>query len=201
MCRFPEVESVYLNMPNIHFLPVNLPTVGVTVIFETLNSTWILSLGFQKSVRLCFPVHDWSSPIGLSRCHSPKVLCQSVLEVVSYTDNRSSPSRLVSSTCWNESFFLQKAEGCLCSRCAMTMDRRLSNCCCPCAVREWRLFTHWRTPWFNWGPAQQERRLTWSQIVKSSAMIRYGFQDILLVSGATVTCQKRWFNLPTGVCK
>ncbi|KAG0587651.1 hypothetical protein M758_2G147300 [Ceratodon purpureus] len=28
--RFPEVESVYLNMPNIHFLPVNLPTVGVT---------------------------------------------------------------------------------------------------------------------------------------------------------------------------
>lgn len=29
MCRFPEIESVYLNMPNIHFLPVNMPTVGV----------------------------------------------------------------------------------------------------------------------------------------------------------------------------
>jgi hypothetical protein len=31
MCRFPEIESVYLNMPNIHFLPVNMPTVGVKV--------------------------------------------------------------------------------------------------------------------------------------------------------------------------
>jgi urate oxidase len=29
LLRYPEVESVYLNMPNIHFLPVNLPTVGV----------------------------------------------------------------------------------------------------------------------------------------------------------------------------
>jgi hypothetical protein len=28
-CRFPEVESVYLNMPNIHFLPVKLPFVKV----------------------------------------------------------------------------------------------------------------------------------------------------------------------------
>jgi hypothetical protein len=31
MCRFPEIESVYLNMPNIHFLPVNMPTVGLKV--------------------------------------------------------------------------------------------------------------------------------------------------------------------------
>ncbi|KAH9566115.1 hypothetical protein CY35_04G112900 [Sphagnum magellanicum] len=29
LSRFPEIESVYLNMPNIHFLPVNMPTVGV----------------------------------------------------------------------------------------------------------------------------------------------------------------------------
>jgi urate oxidase len=29
MCRFPEIDSIYLNMPNIHFLPVNMPTVGV----------------------------------------------------------------------------------------------------------------------------------------------------------------------------
>ncbi|CAK9875220.1 unnamed protein product [Sphagnum jensenii] len=26
LSRFPEIESVYLNMPNIHFLPVNMPT-------------------------------------------------------------------------------------------------------------------------------------------------------------------------------
>jgi urate oxidase len=31
LSRFPEIESVYLNMPNIHFLPVNMPTVGVKV--------------------------------------------------------------------------------------------------------------------------------------------------------------------------
>jgi urate oxidase len=29
LARFPEIDSIYLNMPNIHFLPVNLPTVGV----------------------------------------------------------------------------------------------------------------------------------------------------------------------------
>ncbi|KAG6545406.1 hypothetical protein Mapa_013005 [Marchantia paleacea] len=27
--RVPEIESVYLNMPNIHFLPVNMPSIGV----------------------------------------------------------------------------------------------------------------------------------------------------------------------------
>ncbi|CAM6012615.1 unnamed protein product [Sphagnum balticum] len=29
LARFPEIDSIYLNMPNIHFLPVNMPTVGV----------------------------------------------------------------------------------------------------------------------------------------------------------------------------
>jgi urate oxidase len=29
LVRFPEIENIHLNMPNIHFLPVNLPTVGV----------------------------------------------------------------------------------------------------------------------------------------------------------------------------
>ncbi|KAL2609002.1 hypothetical protein R1flu_027575 [Riccia fluitans] len=29
LLRIPEIESVYLNMPNIHFLPVNMPAIGV----------------------------------------------------------------------------------------------------------------------------------------------------------------------------
>ncbi|KAL3677186.1 hypothetical protein R1sor_027134 [Riccia sorocarpa] len=29
LIRVPEIESVYLNMPNIHFLPVNMPAIGV----------------------------------------------------------------------------------------------------------------------------------------------------------------------------
>jgi urate oxidase len=29
LMKVPDVESIYLNMPNIHFLPVNLPTIGV----------------------------------------------------------------------------------------------------------------------------------------------------------------------------
>ncbi|CAM6084586.1 unnamed protein product [Calypogeia fissa] len=29
LAKVPEVESIYLNMPNIHFLPVNLPGIGV----------------------------------------------------------------------------------------------------------------------------------------------------------------------------
>jgi urate oxidase len=29
IARFPEIESIHLSLPNVHFLPVNLPTVGV----------------------------------------------------------------------------------------------------------------------------------------------------------------------------
>jgi urate oxidase len=39
LSRFPEIESVYLNMPNIHFLPVNMPTVGVKFGDDVFNPT------------------------------------------------------------------------------------------------------------------------------------------------------------------
>lgn len=66
-CRFPEIENIHLNMPNIHFLPVNLPTVGVKVISNSVEfSNWVLILvldtytelkysRLQRLAWLCFP--------------------------------------------------------------------------------------------------------------------------------------------------
>lgn len=34
MCRFPKIDSIYLNMLNIHFLLVNMPIVGFKVKFK-----------------------------------------------------------------------------------------------------------------------------------------------------------------------
>jgi hypothetical protein len=53
MCRFPEIDSIYLNMPNIHFLPVNMPTVGVKVNSMHPTVIWLALVKIFTTWRFC----------------------------------------------------------------------------------------------------------------------------------------------------